>query len=75
MCPHKLGCTVWLAVPPHPPALALPLPAAAPCRGAFPSSVFLEVYIDGGFVTGGAARRPPASWLCLQDVALHCAAD
>lgn len=24
------------------------------CRGAFPSSVFLEVYIDGGFVTGEA---------------------
>jgi hypothetical protein len=27
------------------------------CRGAFPSSVFLEVYIDGGFVTGAIAWR------------------
>lgn len=27
------------------------------CRGAFPSSVFLEVYIDGGFVTGENSTR------------------
>jgi hypothetical protein len=45
------GLSAEVAAQQHP---ALPCPAVC-CRGAFPSSVFLEVYIDGGFVTGEAA--------------------